>query len=72
MDFNRSIITTEDFNEICRLCLRRENLGPIFKMETIKVEIETDRTSSTTVLSEMINNCLGLEVILSYNSKKEI
>lgn len=65
MDFNRNI-TTADFNEICRLCLRRENLVPLFKKERETIEMEIDpklTVNSAAVLSEMINICFGLEVI---------
>lgn len=53
MDFNKNI-TINDFNAICRLCLKCDsNLKPIFKRERIE---------DTPTVDEMINFCIGLEV----------
>lgn len=53
MNFNKNI-TINDFDVICRLCLKYENnLKPILKRENDK---------NTPTADEMINICFGLEV----------
>lgn len=50
-------ITINDFNAICRLCLKRERrLKPIFKSDP-----ENNQTEPV-ALNQMVNDCIGINV----------
>lgn len=54
-----SIITIDDFESICRLCLKKDRcLKPIFKSE-----ISDSEQNGISTLDQMIAECFGLEVI---------
>lgn len=63
-------ITINDFNNVCRFCLKRENyMRPIFKHENDGgVNDFFSDSSQADVIAKMINLCTGLEVIHRYFS----
>lgn len=53
-------ITINDFNAICRLCLKRERrLKPIFKSEASDAE---SYQIESVAINQMVNICIGIDV----------